>query len=322
MATPPRRALPPLNALRAFEAFGRHGRMTTAADELFVTHGAVSRQIRQLERWLGFALTEGPKTQLRLTAQARRLLGAASAAFDLIEEAAARTPAFEGELYLACHGTFAIRWLIPRLPDFVERHPDIRLQLREITGDVNLAALSDVDAAILLTDTVPAGQEQITFMTNFYGPVIAPARWDALGQEPARLMSEPRLHTRTWPQGWDNWAKAAKTPLAAVDLERSFDHFSHVLEAAAAGLGVAMAPWAFVVDDVVSGRLAAPLGFTRLLGSLALARPIGRVSPGLDRFSEWLVEQGAGMPAPPRALEATLQRGNTTAIWQRTPSSA
>src|SRR5579864_3769129 len=118
-----RRALPPLNALRAFEAFGRHGRMTAAADELFVTHGAVSRQIRQLEQWLGFPLTECPKTQLRLTAQAQRLLGAASAAFDLIEEAAAQAPASDGELRLVCNGTFAIRWLIPRLPDFVERHP-------------------------------------------------------------------------------------------------------------------------------------------------------------------------------------------------------
>jgi DNA-binding transcriptional LysR family regulator len=300
----PRRSLPPLNALRAFEAFARHGRMTRAAEELFVTHGAVSRQIRQLEQWMGFALTEGPKTQLRLTPRARRLQGAVCAAFDLIEEAASRTQAVEGELHLACHGTFAIRWLIPRLPNFVERHPDVRLQLREITGDVNLAALSDVDAAILLTDAVTAGQERISFMAAFEGPVIAPARWEALGMEPARLMSEPRLHTRTWPQGWNNWAKARKIPLTAADVERSFDHFSHALEAAAAGLGVAMAPWALVADDVVSGRLAAPLGFTRLTGSLALVRPTGRENPGLDRFAEWLVGQGADMPAPPRPLRA------------------
>src|ERR1700712_3857850 len=97
---PSRRALPPLNALRTFEAFGRHGRMTAAADELFGPHGAVSRQIRQLEQWLGFPLTEGPKTQLKLTPQARRLLGAASAAFDLIEEAAARVPAGNQDLNL------------------------------------------------------------------------------------------------------------------------------------------------------------------------------------------------------------------------------
>src|SRR6185312_15237919 len=117
---PRRRALPPLNALRAFEAFGRHGKMTTAADELFVTHGAVSRQIRQLEQWLGYPLTEGPKTQLRLTAQAERLLGAVRTAFDLIQDGAAPVQPSEQELRLACHGTFAIRWLIPRLPDFIQ----------------------------------------------------------------------------------------------------------------------------------------------------------------------------------------------------------
>src|SRR3954470_60027 len=137
---PRRRALPPLNALRAFEAFGRHGRMTTAADELFVTHGAVSRQIRQLEEWLGYPLTEGPKTHLRLTPQAERLLGAATTAFDLIQEAAAPAPAGERELRLACYSTLTIRWLIPRLADFVERHPEIRLQLSEISGEPDFAA--------------------------------------------------------------------------------------------------------------------------------------------------------------------------------------
>src|SRR5580698_4833926 len=127
MASPPRRALPPLNALRAFETFGRHGRMTAAADELFVTHGAVSRQIRQLEEWLGDPLTEGPKTQLRLTADARRLLQAASAAFDLIGQAASPAQTGGADLRVACHGTFAIRWLIPRLADFAQRHPDIHI---------------------------------------------------------------------------------------------------------------------------------------------------------------------------------------------------
>jgi LysR family glycine cleavage system transcriptional activator len=300
---PPRRALPPLNALRAFEAFGRHGRMTAAADELCVTHGAVSRQIRQLEQWLGFPLTEGPKTQLRLTAQARRLLGAAGAAFDLIGEAAARTPAAERDLQLACYGTFAIRWLIPRLPDFMQRHPDVRLQLRELAGEVDFEAMAELDAAIQLRGAAPAGQRQTSFMANHYGPVISPGRWAALDGDPQRLLVEPRLHTRTWPQAWANWSKGARIVLPPPALERSFDHFSHALEAAAAGLGVAVAPWAFVADDVLGGRLAAPLGFVRLPGRLALVRPAGRADPALDRFGEWLVEQGALMPAPPKALK-------------------
>ena len=296
---PRRRALPPLNALRAFEAFGRHGKMTSAADELFVTHGAVSRQIRQLEEWLGYPLTEGPKTQLRLTPQAQRLLGAATTAFDLIHEAAAPAPAGERELRLACYGTLAIRWLIPRLPDFVARHPEIRLQLKEISGDLDFEALSDIDAAIQLRTSSPPGQQQTPISPNWHGPVVSPQRWAALGEDRDRLLREPRLHTRTWPQGWDNWARTAGVILPAGVDERSFDHFSHALEAAAAGLGVATAPWIFVADDVTAGRLAAPLGFVTLPGRTVLVRPQGRANPALDPLAAWLAEQGLRMPPPP-----------------------
>ena len=297
---PPRRALPPLNALRAFEAFGRHGKMTTAADELFVTHGAVSRQIRQLEQWLGYPLTEGPKTQLRLTAQAQRLLGAASTAFDLIQEAAAPAQAPDQELRLACHGTLAIRWLIPRLPDFVERHPEVRLQLRELTGEVDLKALNDIDAALQVRSDSPPAENQTPIVANWYGPVLSPQRWSALDQDSGQLLAEARLHTRTWPQAWSIWSQAAGTALPPGAVERSFDHFSHVLEAAAAGLGVAMAPWIFVADDVTAGRLIAPLGFVEAPGKLTFVRPQGRSNPGLDHLAAWLVEQGEGMPLPPR----------------------
>ncbi len=305
---PPRRSLPPLNALRAFEAFGRHGRMTTAADELCVTHGAVSRQIRQLEQWLGFPLTEGPKTQLRLTARAQRLLGAAGAAFDLIEEAAGRAEPARSELHIGCYGTLAIRWLIPRLGNFVERHPDIRPQLRELAGDVDFDAMPDLDGALQLRTSVPARQQQTPITGNWSGPVLAAARWAALGGDPDRLLAEPRLHSRAWPRGWTDWAKATKTVLPPASLERSFDHFSHVLEAAATGLGVAMGQWSFVADDVERARLVAPFGFVRMPGRLVLVRPVGRPNPALDRFCDWLVEQGAGMPPPPAGVTAPVAR--------------
>jgi DNA-binding transcriptional LysR family regulator len=299
---PRRRALPPLNALRAFEAFGRHGKMTTAADELFVTHGAVSRQIRRLEEWLGYPLTEGPKTQLRLTAQARRLLGAATTAFDLIQEAAVPAAAGERDLRLACYGTLAIRWLIPRLPDFVARHPEIRLQLQEISGELDFEALEGVDAAIQLRVSHPPGQHHTAICGNWHGTVLSPHRWAALGEDRERLLRLPRLHTRTWPQGWDNWARAAGVALPAGVEERSFDHFSHALEAAAAGLGVATAPWIFVADDGMAGRLVAPLGFVAEPGRTVLVRPQGCSGPALDRLAAWLAEQGRLMPAPPPAL--------------------
>jgi DNA-binding transcriptional LysR family regulator len=113
-------------------------------------------------------------------------------------------------------------------------------------------------------------------------------------------MAEPRLHSRTWPQAWTNWAKASGERLEPASLERHFDHFSHALEAAAAGLGVAMTPWVFVADDVAGGRLAAPLGFVRTPGRMVLLRPEGRPNPALDRFGEWLAGEGARMAAPPK----------------------
>jgi DNA-binding transcriptional LysR family regulator len=296
----PRRALPPLNALRAFEAFGRHGRMTTAADELFVTHGAVSRQIRQLEQWLGYPLTEGPKTQLRLTARAERLLGAVRTAFDLIQEGAAPARPDEQALRLACHGTLAIRWLIPRLPDFVQRHPDVRLQVREINGDLDPRDMEDIDAAIqLLNGRLTEGQAAI--LDNWCGPVMSPKRWAALGEDAERLLAEPRLHATSWPLAWDDWSKVARMALPAGPVERSFDHFSHALEGAAAGLGVAMSPWTFVADDVAAGRLVAPLGFVKLPGKVSLVRLRSPTNPALDHLADWLVEQGRRMPPPPKA---------------------
>jgi DNA-binding transcriptional LysR family regulator len=259
----------------------------------------VSRQIRQLEEWLGYPLTEGPKTQLRLTPKAQRLLDAATAAFDTIQEAAATVRAPDREVRLACHGTLAIRWLIPRLPDFVDRHPEVRLQLRELTGEVDLKAVADIDAALQVRTDAQSIQDHTPILANWYGPVLSPQRWSTLDQAAGRLLVEARLHTRTWPQAWDNWSKAAGMALPSGAAERSFDHFSHVLEAAAAGLGVAMAPWIFVAEDVAAGRLIAPLGFVKVPGRLTLVRLPGRSCVGLDRLAAWLVEQGERMPPPP-----------------------
>ena len=114
-----KRRLPPLNALRSFEAAARLGRMTAAAEELAVTPGAVSRQVRQLEQSLGMRLFEGSKNKPQLTAAARTLLPALSAALDQIEDAVrAASQEGRGTLDVLCFNTFTVKWLIPRLYDF------------------------------------------------------------------------------------------------------------------------------------------------------------------------------------------------------------
>ncbi len=114
-----RRSLPSLNALRAFEAFGRHGRMTAAAEELCVTHGAVSRQVQALEAELGVALTEGPRNRLRLTEPGLKLTEALTRAFETIEAGLPAGRQARRGLRVSVQPTFAMKWLIPRLPDFV-----------------------------------------------------------------------------------------------------------------------------------------------------------------------------------------------------------
>lgn len=119
-----RRSLPPLHALRAFEAAARLGRMTAAAQELSVTPGAISRQVRQLEDALGVALFEGPKHQPRLTEAGAQLRPALSQAFDTLAQAVdAVRPSASGPVDVACFHSFMLKWLIPRLPDFHRQHP-------------------------------------------------------------------------------------------------------------------------------------------------------------------------------------------------------
>ena len=294
-----RRPLPPLNALRAFEAFGRHGRMTLAADELCVTHGAISRQVRQLEEHLGEALTEGPRTRLRLTEQGLRLTQALTLAFDQIDAALPRRPeSGVRPLVVSCLPTFAMKWLIPRLPLFVADHPDVPVRIVESNGPFDFRA-DGVDLAIRMRlPDAPSGDAEVTpFLDHFMGPVMAPAlAWGVTVEAIGRL---PRLHTRTFPGSWTEWEAQAGVTLPPAAINREFDHYFYMLEAAAAGLGVAMGPWAFIERDLLTGRLVAPLGLIRGEPSIAALTPRESSTPGARRFRDWLVQQGRATPPPP-----------------------
>ena len=301
-----RRNLPPLNALRAFEAFGRHGRMTLAADELCVTHGAVSRQIRQLEEHLGVALTEGPRTRLRMTEAGLKLAQALSPAFDQIEAAVPRSPeAGPKPLVVSCLPTFAMKWLIPRLPRFQAAHPDIPVRVAESNGPFDFKA-DGIDLAVRMRgpgDPVTYDSVATPFMDHFHGPVLSPELAAAGPMTLERVCAMPRLLTRTYPQSWSDWIRdiGAETLPPAVR-EQEFDHFFYMLEAAAAGLGVAVAPWAFAQRDLASGRLIAPLGFAFGKARIVAVTPPEGCTPEAAVFRDWLVAEGASTPLPPEAL--------------------
>lgn len=300
-----RRQLPSLNALRAFEAFGRHGRMTLAADELCVTHGAVSRQIRQLEEHLGVALTEGPRSRLRMTEAGLKLAQALSPAFDQIEAAVPR-PAQVGPkpLVVSCLPTFAMKWLIPRLPRFQAAHPEIPVRVAESNGPFDFKD-DGIDLAIRMRspDTVVTYDSVVTpFMEHFHGPVMAP-ELATPGMTLEAVCAMPRLLTRTFMESWSDWARNFELDhLPPPVSEQEFDHYFYMIEAAAAGMGVAIGPWAFVQRDLANGRLVAPLGFTpgRAL-IVAVTPPDGATDEAL-LFRDWLLAEGASTPHPPEAL--------------------
>ena len=293
-----KRRLPPLNALRAFEAAARLGRMTAAASELSVTPGAISRQVRQLEDVLGTALFEGSKQRPVLTEAGRLLLPTVSAAFDQIE-GAVRAVSDEpgGTLDVSCFGTLAMRWLIPRLYDFNAACPDIDVRISAADREVDIER-EHYDVVISTDDGHHAERVAVSALfPEWLGPVLSPQlaatlNWKSSTGLPGKLL----LRTRTRPDAWSLWAHCAGD--AAPDAGgQVFEHYYFTLQAATAGLGVCVAPWHLVIDDLQSGRLVAPLGFRRSGKRYVLKRRAQR-SIKADRFCTWLARQAAGMPDP------------------------
>jgi len=298
------RNLPPLSALRAFEAFARTGSMTAAAVELAVTHGAVSRSVRALQLNSGVQLVEGPRHSLRLTPAGHKLAQTASVAFDMISESMP-APAASEVIFLSCFGTLAMKWLIPRLPDFYKARPGARIRIVEEHGPVDFSK-GRIDAAIRLDDAIPHGSRFVRFMAHHHGPVLSAQVWDSCRTDPKEVLQLPRLVSETFPMGWQEWSEGAGVGLPNVPDQLVFEHNSYMLEAAVAGLGVAIAPWGFAEADVVAGRLVAPFGFRTLPFRFTLIRPAIGENPAIDAFSRWLQRQGRASSAPPRRDTSSL----------------
>ena len=278
--------------------------MTLAGDELCVTHGAVSRQIRNLEDATGLELTEGPRHRLKLTDAGQRLAAALSGAFDQVETALAELKtAAHVELHLSCVGTLAIRWLIPRLSAFHARHPSVRVRVTESYAPVDFSR-ERFDVAIRVAETAPvAGVEAVAFLDNFHGPVVAPA---LVGDGQTGLEGLTRLTTGTRQTAWAEWEVHSGVTLPAPPDTQEFEHIFYTLEAAAAGLGVGLSPWVYVAGDVTAGRLAAPLGFAPTPSRFWFLTPQGPLKPAVADFRDWLIEEAVKVPAPPALVHARV----------------
>jgi LysR family transcriptional regulator, glycine cleavage system transcriptional activator len=286
-----KRRLPPLNALRTFEAAARLGKMTSAADELSVTPGAVSRQVRQLELSLGVDLFEGPKNKPQLTTAGKELLPDLTAALDRIEAAVNRVrDNATGILDVSCFSTFTVKWLIPRLFDFNTAYPDIKIRLSSPVHATD-PDRDRHDVMITAEQGVVAGQENtVLLFPERLGIVLSPALFARVPlPDLDSIFSHPLLHTKTRPDAWTNWGDAIghqATPPAGLE----YEHYYFTLEAAIAGLGICVAPWHLVADDIRLGRLVAPFGFHQSRYAYVAKRSAGP-NRKLDLFCAWLMRQ-------------------------------
>jgi LysR family glycine cleavage system transcriptional activator len=254
--------LPPLGTLVAFEATVRHRSVSRAANELHLTHGAVSRQIQQLERALGASLFERRAREMMPTPEAAALAEAVADALNLLSSAARRSrrSTQPAPLVLSCEPTLMMRWLIPRLPALSAAVPELDVRLSAAGGPVHFDR-DGIDLAIRRNDfKFPASVHSRRLFDEMIGPVCSPDLGTRLTSID-RLATLPRLHARTRPSAWDDWAEARRITLPPVRAQ-TFEHFYISLQAAVAGLGVAIGPLALVHDDVQAGRLVAPFGFT------------------------------------------------------------
>ncbi|HEY7852219.1 MAG TPA: transcriptional regulator GcvA [Caulobacteraceae bacterium] len=309
-----RRRLPPLNALRAFEAAARHLNFSRAADELSVTPGAVSQQIQNLEDYVGAALFKRTPRGLLLTDAAQTALPALREAFDRLAEAASLlTAAVDGRrLTLTAPPSFAAKWLVPRLGGFEAAHPQVDVWL---SADMDLVdfATGDVDLAVRYGAGAYPGLEAVRLMQETVIPVMSPELLAANPlASPADLAHHVLLHDGS-PDAddscpdWLMWLTARG--VKGVDGTRGprFNQSSLVIEAAMAGRGVALAKRTLAQDDLDAGRLVAPLADTTSVDFAYYVlhpKSKGRL-PQVKAFVAWITGEAAAHDA---AL-ATMNNG-------------
>ena len=287
------RDLPPLNALRAFEATARLGSVSLAADHLNVTHGAVSRQLKVLEEHLAVSLFVKEGRGLKLTDAGIRLRDASSEAFERLRNVCAEiTQSHDNAPFvLGCSGSLLARWFIPRLGRLNADLPDLRLHLSAGEGDLD-PRRPGLDALLVFAEPPwPADMQVYELASERIGPVISPrfARYEQLRMAPASaLLEEPLLHTTSRPQAWPSWAQQNALEPGDLKYGQGFEHLYYLLEAAVAGLGVAIAPEPLVAEDLKAGRLAAPWGFRETPAQLALWLPKRAADGRARQLAQWL----------------------------------
>jgi len=285
--------LPSLKGLRAVEAALRLGSFALAASELNVTQTAVSRLVREVELWLGQNLFERRANTLVVTEAGRTLAPRLGDAFRSLESAVTSLQRRPGgpAITVAVGPTFAMRWLIPRLPRFQAAHPGIEVRVVTAIGDL-VELKPDWTATIRMAENPGAGFSGERLFTAALFPVAAPAIATGIKQ-PKDLVRQALLEVNHNPQDWPRWLKLAGLDGKSFRKRASFDYSAFALQAAIDGLGVALARAPYVGDDLAAGRLVRLFDLAleeEKRGWYLIHRPGAESDPPFGAFRTWLAQ--------------------------------
>jgi LysR family glycine cleavage system transcriptional activator len=291
------RQLPPLNALKAFEAAARHESFTRAAEELCVTQGAVSHQVKALEAELGLKLFNREHQRLLITEGGRAYLAVVRDAFDRIADGTQRLLQRQsgGALTVSTSPNFAAKWLVHRLGRFAEAHPEIDLRVSASLHHIDFAR-EDIDLAIRHGDGTASGLHVTRLCAEELFPACSPKLLN--GRNPLRKPSDlgrfPLLHVNDR-QGWSQWLDFAG--VAGVDRSRGpvLNQASMAIDAAVDGQGVVLARTALAAWDLIGGRLVRPFDMAMPVSYaywIVCSKAVAKL-PKIVAFSDWLLAEAA-----------------------------
>jgi LysR family transcriptional regulator, glycine cleavage system transcriptional activator len=291
------RRLPPLNALKAFEAAARHESFTRAAEELCVTQGAVSHQVKALEAELGVKLFNREHQRLIITGAGRDYLSTIRDALDRIAMGTERLQQRQssGVLTVSTSPDFAAKWLVHRLSRFADVHPEIDLRISASLHHVDFAR-EDVDMAVRHGEGNWSGLEQTRLCSESLFAVCSPKLLSLnVGlHRPSDVLKFPLLHLDDR-KDWSRWLERAGVKHAQVLQGIVLNRASMLIDAAIDGQGIALARTALAASDLISGRLVKPFATaSRLSKTYWIVSPRATSAlPKINLFREWLLTEAA-----------------------------
>ncbi|GAB2525098.1 transcriptional regulator GcvA [Microbulbifer agarilyticus] len=285
--------IPPLNALRSFEAAARHCSFRQAAEELCVSHSAVSHQVKLLERYLGMDLFVRKARAVELTRSGRQYYPILREAFERISDGTEQllAPMRPEVLTVQLYSTFAIRWMIPRLSEFQRAHPGVSVRLMMSQRDVDFDQ-DEVDACIRVGRSPGVELDQQHLFTNELFPVCTPKVRDELGLKvPGDLQRADILQVYPSEEDWLIWLEENAVEGVSPNAGLQFDSYDHALSAALQGVGVALAMQPFVSRELSAGLLVEPFPEERVVNPnkwYFVTRKEKALQPKIKKLRDWL----------------------------------